>query len=330
VLAGDVVHLHWVSKLIDYPSFFASVPDDFPIVWTLHDMNAMTGGCHYTMGCEAFTTECRCCPLLGLPGDNDLSRRSFQVKLAALAGKNLHVVANSQWMESQARRSRVLAGARSFRTIHFGLDTQLFSPQDKRAARRALGLTDDRTIVAFGAESIDNLRKGLGQLLQALSLLRDRGQVLGIVFGNGMVPQHSGLSLPELRSVGFVADPARQATLYSAADVFVIPSLQEAFGQTGIEAMACGTPVVGFDTGGIPDFVRPGETGLLARLGDATDLARQIQWLVDHADQAKRMGRAAREVVLDRFTLAHQARQHIELYESLLTARPATALRRCG
>jgi glycosyltransferase involved in cell wall biosynthesis len=334
VLAGDVLHLHWIAKFIDYPSFFASLPKGMPVVWTLHDMAPMTGGCHYTMGCEAFATQCRCCPLLGRPGENDLARRGFDTKLAALRGLNLHVVANSRWTERQARRSRLLAEARSFQTIHYGLDTRQFSPRDKRESRRELGLPDDRVVVAFGAESIDNVRKGLRVLMEALSMLPGRDRVLGVFFGRGRIPAGEGQSpkapphsvasveaLPELRSVGYLHDPTQQRTVYSAADVFVIPSLEEAFGQTGIEAMACGTPVVGFDTGGIPDFVRPMQTGLLAKAGDAVDLARQIQWLVDRPQERKRMGSNARAVAVDEFRLEIQAAKYVALYESLVNRR---------
>lgn len=317
-VSGDILHLHWLTKMVDYPTFFASLPDELPIVWTLHDINPMTGGCHYTLGCDAFTTECKHCPQLGRRGANDLSQVTFQAKLEALQGKNLHIVANSHWTLDEARRSRMFAGARSFQTIHYGLDVGQFTPQDRQHCRAQLGLPSDAHVVAFGADAIDNHRKGLRVLLDALAQLQTSRQVVAVFFGKGEIP---AIDLPnhiELRSVGFLKTPAEQATLYSAADLFVIASLEEAFGQTGIEAMACGTPVVGFDTGGIPDYVRSGQTGLLAKVGDATDLAHQIDTLANHPAEARRMGKTAREVVLNEFDDRKQARQYVDLYKCLM------------
>jgi glycosyltransferase involved in cell wall biosynthesis len=313
----DIVHLHWTAKLLDYPTFFDALPDDFPIVWTLHDMNPLTGGCHYTAGCEKFVDGCGHCPLLGRRGENDLSRRSFDVKRNALAGKNLHVVGPSRWLSREARRSPILADARSFNTIPYGIDTQLYVPIDRECARRELGVPDDAMVVAFGAVDLENLRKGLRPLLEALSRLEDQSRVLGLLFGAGTPPPND-LELPAMLAVGYVNDPKRQAMVYSAADMFVIPSLQEGFGLTGLEALSCGTPVVGFDTGGIPDFVIHGETGLLARVGDSADLAEKISILVDDPAAARRMGERGREYVLAHFRHERQAEQYLNLYREIL------------
>jgi glycosyltransferase involved in cell wall biosynthesis len=313
-----IVHLHWVAKMIDYPSFFASLPDHQPVVWTLHDLNPMTGGCHYPNGCQAYTQGCGSCPQLGhRRAANDLSYRSLRVKRDALRGKNLHVVAPSHWAADCARRSWLLGGARSIQVIPHGVDVARFAPQDKAACRRKLGLPADRVVIGFGAASITNRRKGLGALLAALARLPDRRQVTGLVFGGGVVPR-TDLELPELASVGYVNNPAAQATVYSAADLLVVPSGEELFGLTGLESLACGTPVVGFDCGGIPDYVRPMETGLLARPGDSGDLARQIQWLIDRPQVRHQMGTRGRAIVLRQFDLRQQAARHLELYQTLL------------
>jgi glycosyltransferase involved in cell wall biosynthesis len=321
---SDVIHLHWIAKLIDYPSFFAAIPDDFPIVWTLHDMNALTGGCHYTVGCEAYATECGHCPLLGFRGARDLAQRSFQVKRAALSGKNLHVVAASRWLEREARRSPILAGARGFSTIPYGLDTKQFAPREQSASRRRLQLPDDAVVVAFGAEAVDNVRKGVRPLLRAMARLRSSPRVMGVFFGRGTVPVIDE-ALPELRSVGFIGDAEEQAALYSAADLLVLPSLEDNLPQTGLEAMACATPVVGFDVGGIPDFVRHGETGLLANVPDVADLARQIQRLVDSPDERRAMGRQARRLIEREFCQENTAAQYLRLYQRLTAERGALA-----
>lgn len=321
LLGGDLLHLHWLAWWIDYPSFFASIPDDFPVVWSLHDMNPFTGGCHYTGNCPAFRGECRECPQLGSPGPADLARQMQAIKAAALATKRLHIVAASQWLERAARESRILQSARSFRTIHYGLDTQKLAPIDKLVARDHLSLPRERTIVVFGAEDIHNARKGLLPLLEALSRLRGRERVLGVFFGRGSVT--ASPSLPELRSLGFIADPVRQQQLYSAADLLVMPSLQENLGQVGLEAMACGTPVVAFDAGGNADFVRPGVSGLLARPGDADDLAAHMQRLIDDDDLRRRLGAAARAMIEREFSVSTMVEAYRGLYAEILSEPPS-------
>jgi glycosyltransferase involved in cell wall biosynthesis len=323
LLDADVIHLHWLAWWIDYPSFFAALPPHMPIVWTLHDMNPLTGGCHYTGGCEAFHTACGNCPQLAARGPRDLAQRGFEVKRQALAGKNLNIVANSTWLERHARRSALFADASTFQTIHYGLDVELYAPRPKAAAKRELGLPADHVVIAFGAEAVDNARKGMHCLAEALAMLRPRAPIALVFFGKGDVPREKLPPVPRV-SMGFVSDPRRHALLYSAADLYVMPSLEETFGQTGLEAMACGTPVVGFDTGGMPDFIRPNHTGLLAEVGDARDLARQMQVLIDHPRLRLQLGENARAMVVDEFRADQAARKYIDLYESIV-AQPATS-----
>jgi glycosyltransferase involved in cell wall biosynthesis len=312
----QLLHLHWVANLFDYASFFSSIPDDMPIVWTLHDMNAFTGGCHYAGDCQNYISGCKNCPQLAVPGERDLAQRAFRSKQLAFAGKNLHIVAPSRWIENEARRSELLKDARSIQTIHHGLDTNKFRPADRLAARRKLGLPADAVVIAFGADAIHHRRKGLRHFLDAIAQIPPTG-IVGLYFGNGDLPTVER-RLPQMRGIGFVQDTQQLAAAYSAADLFVIPSLQETFGLSGLEAMACGTPVVGFAAGGITDYVRPGETGLLAKVGDSQDLAAKIKWMLDHPDERTRMGKQARDMVEFEFNQETQTLLHIELYESLV------------
>lgn len=312
----QILHLHWVANLFDYASFFSSIPDELPIVWTLHDMNAFTGGCHYSGDCQKYVSGCQNCPQLARPGEQDMARHTFRSKQIAFAEKNLHIVAPSRWIENEARRSELLKGSRSIQTIPYGLDTTKFTPVNKLLARRQLGLPADSVVIAFGADVVDNRRKGVLQLLAALSLI-PHDNVIGLYFGSGTLPAVN-LRLPEMRALGFVKEPAQLAATYSAADLFVIPSLEDNLPLTGLEAMACGTPVVGFAAGGIADYVRPGETGLLAKVGDSQDLAAKIKWMLDRRHDLLRMGKQARTLVEREFNQITQTQRHIELYRSLL------------
>ncbi len=318
-MGADILHLHWIATLIDQPSLFATLPAELPIVWTVHDMNPLTGGCHYAGDCEAFTCACRDCPQLGRRGATDLSNRVFHAKRRALEGKNVHLVTPSRWLEREARRSRVLAGVRSCRTIRYGLDTTAFSPRPQVEARHLLGLPNDRVIVAFGADSVDNPRKGFAAFLRALSLLEDRRRIVAVVFGRRRRSVELGDVCP-LVDLGHTTDGSRLATIYSAADVMVVPSSEEICGQTGLEAMACGTPVAAFAVGGIPEYVHPFDTGLLAHPGDPADLARQIGWLVAHPAERQRLGHNARTLIRREFDASHQGQAYARLYSELLDA----------
>ena len=317
---SDILHLHWVDKLIDYPTFFSGIPDDFPIVWTLHDMNPMTGGCHYSGGCDAFASECHSCPQIARPGPRDVTRRSFQVKRDAYRRKNLHIVTPSHWLENEVRRSTLLSGARSIQTILCGLDTTIFRPHARQSARQAWNLPADRVIIGFGAAAIDNRRKGLHELMTALSRLTSKDRVMGLVFGRGAASL-VGPSIPEIRNVGYVTDPVQQASLYSAVDLVTLPSLEENGGLIGGEAMACGVPVVAFASGGIPEFVRHQETGLLAETGNPIELARQLQWMLDHPEARQRMGSQARSFAVREYEIKTQTNKHLALYSRLLDER---------
>lgn len=313
----DIIHLHWIANFINYPSFFNSISDKIPIVWTLHDMNAFTGGCHYAWTCENFKKACGNCFQIGKMAEHDVSYWNVALKKHLYKNKNLHVVADSYWLEKEARASSAFSSAKSFRTIHYGLDTTKYIPKNKKLCKEALGIDPDSSVLAFGADSIDNRRKGLKELLTALKHIHARGLVL-LTFGSGKVDD-----LPDgipVTSLGNIQSDDLLSIVYSAADIFVMPSIYEAFGQTALEAMSCGTPVIGFDTGGIPDMVIPGETGLLAKVGDVNDLAEKIQWMIDHIEERKQMGINAREHVVEKFTLEIQATRYIDLYSKLLSS----------
>lgn len=313
--APCLFNLHWIADFIDYPSFFSSIPDSSPIVWTLHDMNAFTGGCHYSCDCLLYRSQCKECPQLGIRGAHDFSAKGFLLKQTLLRNKNLHIVADSHWLEKEARSSVILSQARSFQTIHYGLDTETFVPRDKSICKQALGIDPEAIVISFGAADLGNKRKGFRELIGALERVVVNRSLLLLAFGHRGSWQPPP-SLPA-RFMGYVESPTLLATVYSAADIFVIPSLHEAFGQTALEAMACGTPVVGFDAGGIPDIVHHEQTGLLATAADEGDLAAKIQQMLDSPHERLEMGRRARQLAETSFSLAIQAEKYLSLYSRI-------------
>jgi glycosyltransferase involved in cell wall biosynthesis len=313
---GDIVNLHWVAEFVDMSAFLKGLPRSMPVVWTLHDMNLMTGGCHYDGGCGRFTHQCGRCPQLGSAIELDLSRQIWQRKLSALASRapgRLAFVANSDWLANEARRSTLL-GQYPVRTIHYGLDTHIFRPGDRMQARAQLDIPQQARVVLFVADSIANRRKGFSLLCEALAGLAKLPDLFLVSLG---------YASPELdgeyahRHLGHVGDDQELALIYNAADVFVIPSLEEAFGQTALEAQACGIPTVGFAVGGIPDIIQNKITGLLAPEGDIAALRNCIAELLFAPDRRADMGTNGRRLALEQFSLKIQARPYLDLYQSL-------------
>jgi Glycosyl transferases group 1 len=312
----EILHLHWIAKLLDYESFFESLGPDQPVVWTLHDMNAFTGGCHFTGGCENYNRGCGNCPQIARSAQRDISQQSFAIKQQALKDINLHVVAPSRWLLDRASSSLMLEHAKSFTHIPYGISTADYYPMDRLEARARLGIDPNVIVVGFGAMDVKSRRKGAAELTKALSFLADLPNVECLVFGTGQLPPTT-LPMPRLRELGSIRGTLQQRTVYSASDVFVLPSLEDNLPLTGLEAMACGTPVVAFAAGGIPDYVLDGSTGLLAATGDSDELGRHIRRLALSPKIASEMGYSARRLILREYQSVHEAKAYVQLYVSL-------------
>jgi glycosyltransferase involved in cell wall biosynthesis len=329
----DLVHVHTMYRLVDFGAFFAAAPPGLPLVRTLHDMSFFTGGCHHDWGCSRYTDRCGACPQLGSHHEHDLSRQIWQRKRAALSAlgpRRLHVVAPSRWMAETARRSTLL---REFpmTVIPLGLDTEVFRPRNRDLAREILGVPRGASIVLFVGDPIDRPEKGFALLARALDGLVGVPRPLLVSLGRGPLP--CGVPTPHLR-LGYVGNERMLALVYSAADVCAAASLRDNLPFAVLESLACGTPIAGFATGGIPEMVRPGVTGLLAPVGDAAALGAAIGALLRDPARRAEMSAHCRRIAVEEYSLECQAARHITLYEAILNnARegqsPATA-RRCG
>jgi glycosyltransferase involved in cell wall biosynthesis len=317
--AADVVHLHWVADLLDYSSFFRHVGGSLPLVWTLHDMNPFTGGCHYDAGCGRFEDACGACPQLGSSRSEDLSREVWRRKERALAtvpDRLLHVVAGSEWLRESVSSSS-LFGRFAASSFDYGIDTDVFAPPERYGARAELGIPDDLPVVLFVADAVDNRRKGFSELVDALGALPPDLPVLLVSIGGGEPAVPPGLRHLHL---GRVRGDAALVRVYGAADLFVIPSLQEAYGQTALEAMACGTPAVGFDTGGMRMLIRPGITGELVPTGDTVALSTAIEVLLRDPGRLAAMRVRCRDLAVREHSLRGEAGRYLEIYQRLVEA----------
>lgn len=273
--AHDVIHLHWVVGMMDY-EHAGGVLSSKPVVWTLADMNAFTGGCHYSEGCEEYKRECRACPLLG--GRSDLAHETWKIKKQAYDRlENLHIICPSPWMAERVRESSLL-GARPVHYIPNPFPIETLQLTAKMVARARLGLPLDRKLLLFGSDNLENRRKGGDLLKDALRRFHRKGSdtVELIVFGAGSIET----PLP-IRSLGYVTDTTRLALAYAAADAYLFPSREDNAPLTVGESLLCGTPVVAFPVGNVPSLVEHRVTGYIARHLDTKDFARGIEWALN-------------------------------------------------
>ncbi len=317
---ADVINLHWIAQFVDYRGFFGTVPAWTPVVWTLHDMSPFTGGCHYDWGCGKFSGQCSACPALSSDRPDDLARDIWQRKQDAFARVpegRLHIVAPSRWLAAEAGRSALL-GRFPFAVIPNGIDTDDFAPRDRAAARDVLGIPPGVPAVLFVADQMDQARKGFGLLVEALRRLDD---VPGLhLLSIGSSSPALDLPFPHLH-LGRIDNDRLLSLVYSAADVFALPSLQDNLPNTVIEAFACGTPVAAFDAGGTRDMVRPGETGALAPAGDVEGLRRALADLLRDPDRRAALGENCRRVAVQEYSSELQARRYADLYVAILAGK---------
>jgi glycosyltransferase involved in cell wall biosynthesis len=316
----DLIHLHWAAGFIDYGAFFDWLPESVPLVWTLHDMANFTGGCSYDLGCNKFTIRCGSCPQLGSHNENDLTRQSWlrrQKCYSSSDSKRLHVVTPSRWLAEELGRSSLMSSMRRSR-IPYGLDLEVFQPRDRKVAREVLGIPSGARVILFVSQDIHTPRKGFRLLTEALMGIEPSGKTFLLSLGMGARPEFKRFAHVHIPSV---SDDGLLSLIYSAADIFVAPSLADNLPNTILESIACGTPVVAFDAGGMPDAVRPGITGLLAKAGNQEDLRAAIIQLLGNDSKRAEMSANCRRVALNEYALNIQAQQYLVLYEELLSQK---------
>ena len=314
----DVIHLHWING--GYLKIETIAKFKKPIVWTLHDMWAFTGGCHYNGDCMNYTNSCGACPQLHSNKEKDLSRWVWQRKAKAWQNLNLTIVTPSHWLAKCAASSSLLKNLR-IEVIPNGLDTQQYKPIEKSVARSILSLPEDKQLILFGAMSAtSDPNKGFNFLQSALQNLSQSGwreQVELVVFGSSQPKNPTELGLKS-HYLGRLNDDISLSLVYAAADVFVSPSVQDNLPNTVMESLACGTPCVAFDIGGMPDMIDHQQNGYLAKPFDVEDLARGIAWVLEDKHRWVALSQRGREKVENDFTVKAQAEKYISLYQSLI------------
>lgn len=318
---ADIVHLHWISEMLSIKDIGRIKK---PIVWTMHDMWPFCGAEHYAPDDEnarfikGYFNENRPSSESGL----DLNRITWLAKSKYWDTKHFYIVSTSNWLHSCAKNSKLFRSSKHF-LIPYPLESIiLWKPILKKVARTALGLPQDSYLILMGAEGgTINLRKGADLMLESIKHLEkisDLNTEL-IVFGQSN-PEKQDQWNNKVHWLGSVNDDRILALAYSAADVMIVPSRQEAFGQTGTESLACGTPVVAFDIGGLSDIVIHKENGWLAKPFDIQDMADGIKWILEDPKRHEKISENARNSVLKRYNPENIALQYKQVYEEVLNS----------
>jgi glycosyltransferase involved in cell wall biosynthesis len=316
--AADIVHLHWINGGFIRIETLAKIKR--PLIWTLHDMWALTGGCHYNIDCTAYQQGCGHCPALNSKKQRDLSFRQFRRKQKAWQALDLHIVTPSQWLKDSVQKSPLLQQF-PCSLIPNGIDTQVFQPINKSLARSLLKLPQDKHYVLFGAiRAVSDTRKGLRYLHQALQALKarvaaDQKDIALLIFG-ASAPISEMLNFPyPCHYLGHLHDDISLNVVYSAADVFVAPSVQDNLPNTVMEALTCGVPAVAFDIGGMPDLIRHKHNGYLADAFNSQALAEGIRWVLSDVQRHQQLAQQAREYAVSHYSIAQIAQRYQALYQ---------------
>ena len=319
VREADVIHLHWINAgFLSLRSLKALLNLGKPVVWTFHDMWPFTGGCHYALECEEYTRECGQCPYLKRPGTGDLSHRIWLKKKEIFNSGKFTVITPSKWLKECVRASSLLHDL-GVHTIHNPIDSFFFQPADREQACRSLKLDPTKKYILFGAATVKNVMKGYSYFAEAIKLLSanvNPDQVEILLFGKSKDNEADAFPL-RTRNIAFVRSVDTLVQLYSVAHLFVIPSLQDNLPNTILESMLCGTPVVGFKTGGIPEMIDHKRNGYMADFKSSADLAEGIQWVLS-METYDTLSRETRESVLRRYPAKGSVDAHIKLYKTLL------------
>ncbi|AKG21136.1 glycosyltransferase family 4 protein [Calothrix sp. 336/3] len=314
----DIINLHWINSGLIQIETIAKFRQ--PVFWTLHDMWAFTGGCHYSGDCNLYQTSCNSCPELNSPHTNDLSSWVWQRKAKAWNNLSLTIISPSNWLAKCVSSSSLLKNMR-VEVIPNGIDIQKYQPIKKQFAREILNLPQDRQLILFGSlEATNSQRKGFHLLQPALHQINQsswKDKIDLVVFGASKPQNPPDFGLP-IHYLGSFNDNVSLSLVYSAADVFVLPSVEDNLPNTIMEALSCGTPCAAFDIGGIGDMIEHEQNGYLASPYNTHDLAAGIIWILENQERSKKLSVNARETIEKKFTIEIQANRYLSLFDEAI------------
>ncbi|BDD05023.1 glycosyltransferase [Aureibacter tunicatorum] len=320
---ADIIHLHWINQgLLSLKSLEALAGLGKPIVWTMHDMWPITGGCHHSRSCDHYKNECGDCFYLRKPRKDDLSHKIWEKKKRIYSKGNFHLIGVSDWITSFARNSS-LGEETTIHTLPNPLDTTLFQPKEKASIKELKGISPEITTISFSAFNLENKQKGFYIFKEALSILINQKPELAntcLLLLSGKISNEIALeTLPiPYQYHGLITNEDEMAQFYQSSDIYVTSSLEESLGYTAMEALACETPVISFSSGGIIELVKDNETGLIAEFGNANSLAEKTLQLIEDQNLRKKLGKTGAKMIIGKYSPDVVAEQHIKLYNDIV------------
>jgi glycosyltransferase involved in cell wall biosynthesis len=320
VKAADIVHLHWVNFGFLSLSGVRSLLERKKVVWTLHDMWFFTGGCHYNEGCRKFELTCLNCPYIKGNREKDLSTTVFEIKyeLFTKFRSQLYITPPSKWMTSELKKSTI--GKHLYhKTIPYPIDTEFFKPKNRKDILSKMGLEAKKKYLLFGAMNLEDQRKGFQYIRKIFNEGLIEDEVCLLLFGK--INNESFLqNIPNVQ-LGFVRSHRILVDIYNLAHCFLLPSQMDNLPNTAIESIACGTPVIAFDVGGVSDIIEHKREGYLAQPFDIRDFAKGINYAIEEKN-FERLSSQSREKAVTVFSEKHIAQLHENLYQSLTNNYP--------
>ena len=317
---ADIIHLHWVNQgMLSLKDIERILLSGKPVVWTMHDMWPCTGICHHARNCEKYHQACNHCPYIYKGGANDLSNQVFLKKQKIYQLAPITFITCSQWLKEKAEQSALLKG-HSIVHIPNAINTNLFKPRNRQEARIACGLPLNKKLILFGAFKITDKRKGIDYFVRSCEILAEKFPHLKEEWGIVVYGNHSNelkTLLPfEVYPLNYISNEKDLINVYNAADAYVTPSLEENLPNTIMEAMACGTPCVGFNVGGIPEMIDHLHNGYVAEYKSAEDFANGIHWVLN-TDEYESLCEEACRKVISSYSESAIAKKHIEVYNKI-------------
>ncbi len=283
---ADVIIFHSISNFIDLESFLKV--NTKLVIWTLHDLNSFTGGCHYSESCLKFSETCSSCPILKDTADKNVAETELSKKLKLYADRKIQLVSPSVWLKQYSEQSSCFHSFNHY-LIPYSLDTSIFRFYNKKSARDVLNLPSDKKILLFICDNIADKRKGFDLLVGALDSV-DKSKIHVCIVGNNF---DLNQNIPHLSYFGKVYDEFKMALIYASTDVFILPSREDNLPNVMLESLCVGTPVIGFSIGGLKDILKTGQNGVLIDNISSTDLAEAItnfingKWAFDNKQISK-------------------------------------------
>lgn len=314
---ADIIHFHWINAgFISLKEMRKIINSEKTVVWTLHDMWAFTGGCHYSGDCSNYKSSCGNCIYLKTPSSKDLSTKIFRDKQQLYSSGNLHIITPSKWLAGCAKQSSLLQNIPI--SVIPNAVSEIKINNDRNKMRQELGLPLDKKLILFGAFNLDHERKGSSYLKEALSQISEDSDFNILVFGKKS-ELFSELRL-KTHFMGYSSDEEYIRKIYASADVYVNPSVEDNLPNTVLESLSVGTPVVAFNMGGMPDMIDHQKNGYLAEFKNSKQLSEGILWCVENNTNGH-LSENAVQTIRSKFDYTVIGNQFRLFYKNILDAK---------